>query len=340
MISVAVVGATGAVGREILTELERIGPKDIEVHPYASERSSGAALNFRNRALLVRPFTIDDVAGAKFVLMSAGSALSKASAEQLLKRGVTVIDNSSAWRMDERFPLVVPEVNRDILKSLRGPTVLPNGNCSTIQLVVALAPLHKAFGLKSVNVTTFQSVSGAGQKGIDDLRQQNEALVGGRTIKATHLPRRIAANLIPAIDKFDDFGHCYEERKIVQETRKILSLPSLTVFASTVRVPTYRGHGESVTVELSRSVTRDQVENAFKQAESCKFYHADSYENLPDLAECVGNGLVHITRMRLPADETRSAHVMFWNFSDNLLKGAATNAVQILNECIALGVGR
>ena len=119
-----------------------------------------------------------------------------------------------------------------------------------------------------------------------------------------------------------------------------MSLPSLTVFASTVRVPTYRGHGESVTVELSRSVTRDQVENAFKQAESCKFYHADSYENLPDLAECVGNGLVHITRMRLPADETRSAHVMFWNFSDNLLKGAATNAVQILNECIALGVGR
>jgi aspartate-semialdehyde dehydrogenase len=339
LISVAVVGATGAVGREILTELERIGSPDIDVVPYASERSAGSVIKFRNRHLHVQPYSVESAGKHKFVLMSAGSSISKSSAEELVKRGATVIDNSSAWRMDPRFPLIVPEVNRELLRTLRGPSILPNGNCSTIQLVVALAPLHKSFGLKAVNVTTFQSVSGAGQKGIDDLKQQNESMVADRPITANHLPRTIAGNLIPAIDKFDEFGHCFEERKIVQETRKILGIPHLMVFASTIRVPTYRGHGESVTVELSQSVTRSDVEKVFNQAESCKFYQATSYESLPDLSACVGNGLVHITRMRLPTDEPRSSNVMFWNFSDNLLKGAATNAVQIFNECLALGVG-
>jgi aspartate-semialdehyde dehydrogenase len=330
----AVVGATGAVGREILCEIQRHFPDPIEIGLFASSRSAGHVLRIWDRPHLVQEFSVEALKGYPFVLMSAGSTFSKEFSDRLLKNGSSVIDNSSAWRMDPRYPLIVPEVNAEEIENHKLPTIFPNGNCSTIQLAVVLGALKKAFGLSSVVVSSYQSVSGAGQKGIDDLEQQVRAWAQGEPPLPRHLPLKIAFDLIPAIDRLDENGHCFEETKIVQETRKILSMSELPVFATTIRVPTFRGHGEAVVVDLQRQVSKIEVEQLLKSSPSIRFYPGDSYQGLPILDNCIGNSDVHVSRVRLPFGERTSNRVMFWNISDNLYKGAASNAVQILKLLI------
>jgi aspartate-semialdehyde dehydrogenase len=328
---VAIIGAIGAVGREIINEIQRYFDPATQLSLFASQRSAGEELKVWGRSILVQKFEAAALKDIPFALMSAGGDFSRANTPQLLSGGTTVIDNSSAWRMDPRYQLVVPEVNGHLVESTTLPTVFPNGNCSTIQLVVVLAALHRAFGLRSVTVSSYQSVSGAGQKGIDDLSQQVRGWVSNEPIKAQHLPRSIAFDLIPAIDRLDAEGHCYEEVKIVQETRKILGIADLPVFATTVRVPTFRGHGESVMVDLDTKVSKEVVNEALLSAPSIRLHAGTDYETLPVLGDCVANSDVHVSRVRLPHGEKQSNRVMFWNISDNLYKGAASNAVQILD---------
>lgn len=333
---IAIVGATGAVGREMLNDLDGSTIKDLELSLFASPRSKGAKIEFRGKTLTVEAFSPEALAGTKFVLMSAGGSFSKEHSPALVAQGCTVIDNSSAWRMDENVPLIVPEVNANLLKP-HHPRIIANPNCSTIQMVVALKPLADLFGLDMVQVSTYQSVSGTGQKGIAELSAQVESQLKFQEVTPRVYAQPIAFNCIPAIDVFDTTGHCFEEIKMVKETRKILGMPSLTILASTVRVPTFHCHGETVNVRLGRSITRDDALKAFKEAPGIVLMADDDYKTLPTGRSVVGDQRVFVSRVRLPHGQTSSHWLQFWNIADNLKKGAATNAVQILEEiCRAL----
>jgi aspartate-semialdehyde dehydrogenase len=235
--------------------------------------------------------------------------------------------------MDENVPLVVPEVNRSELKS-HHPRIIANPNCSTIQMVVALKPLLDQFGLDMVQVSTYQSVSGTGQKGIAELSAQVEGHLRFQEVKPQVYAQPIAFNCIPAIDVFDASGSCYEEIKMVRETQKIMGMPSLSVMASTVRVPTFNCHGETVSARLGRTVTREEVLNAFSGAEGLVLVASDDYVKLPTARMATHDRRVFVSRVRLPYGQTSSHWVQFWNIADNLKKGAATNAVQILETIL------
>lgn len=342
-LKVAVVGATGAVGREMLADLEasRLGP-DVELTLWASPRSAGTKIVWRDKAREVRAFSLQALqeAGPEFVLMSAGSAFSREWAKALAALPSVVIDNSSAWRRDLEVPLVVPEVNRDALSGLRDfgrGGIVANPNCSTIQCVVALKPLHDAFGIHEVHVASYQSVSGAGQRGIEELGRQMEAQLRFGDLKSEVFPAPIAMNILPAIGTIDDAGHCEEESKIVFETRRLLGLPDLAVFATTVRVPTLIGHGEAVHVRLGRKVTRDIVRGVMMEGEGLRLVLWDDLKQLPTPRSVAGDREVSVARVRLPMGAQESSWVQFWCIADNLKKGAATNAVQILECLVAQG---
>lgn len=335
-IKVAVVGATGAVGREMIAELESSSLKDIDLQLLASPRSQGTSLSFREREYVVKAFAVDLIDPETFVLMSAGGAFSRDNAEAIVARGATVIDNSSAWRMDDKVPLIVPEVNADRLDKRR-KGIIANPNCSTIQMVVALKPLKDAFGLKSVQVCTYQSVSGSGQQGIDELGKQVEAKMKFQDPVAQKYSQPIAFNVLPAIDVFQEGGHCYEEIKMIVETRKILGMPQLTVFATTARVPTFHCHCEAVTAELAETVSREQALHAMQDGQGLTVYGDDDHSKFPTPLTVAHDRGVHVCRVRLPYGEARSAFVQFWNVADNLRKGAATNAVQILQTLVTPG---
>jgi aspartate-semialdehyde dehydrogenase len=245
-----------------------------------------------------------------------------------------VIDNSSAWRMDPDTALVVPEVNGHQLKADK-PQIIANPNCSTIQMVVALKPLADHFGLELVQVATYQSVSGTGQKGIAELASQLEAQMKFQDMEAKVYAQPIAFNLLPGIDVFDSAGHCYEEVKMVQETRKIMNLPNLDVLASTVRVPTFHCHGEMVTVKLKKAITRSEALDAFRDAAGLVLNEKDEHAAQPTPRTATGDGRVFVSRVRLQHGQTSSPWLQFWNVADNLKKGAATNAVQILETLVA-----
>jgi aspartate-semialdehyde dehydrogenase len=291
-------------------------------------------VTFRSKTQEVQAFSLEALKGTPYVLMSAGGSFSKEHSKALVAQGSTVIDNSSAWRMDDGVALVVPEVNLDHLKT-RGPQIIANPNCSTIQMVVALKPLQDKFGLELVQVSTYQSVSGTGQKGIAELGQQLEAQFKFQTLEPKVYAQPIAFNCLPGIDVFDDAGHCYEETKMVKETRKILGLPDLDVMASTVRVPTFHTHGETVAVKLKRAVTRDEALTALESGRGLVVNRVDDHKAQPTARTVTGDGRVFVSRVRLPLGKTSSPWLQFWNIADNLKKGAATNAVQIL-EAIAL----
>jgi aspartate-semialdehyde dehydrogenase len=265
--------------------------------------------------------------------MSAGSEFSRQWAEPLADAGAVIIDNSSAWRMDHRFPLVVPEVNSKEITEFSGNRIFPNPNCSTIQLAVTLKPLFDAFGIKSIHVCSYQSVSGSGQSGVDELLDQSRALLGGEPYEAREFPKKIAFDLIPAIDRIVSGGHSYEEVKIIEETRKILKSPELDIAATTIRVPTLRGHGEAVLVNLEESIALEQVLEAFNSFASI-VVHGNSYEEMPNLETVLGQPTVHVSRVRLPLGAERSNQLQFWNVADNICKGAAVNSVQILKHLI------
>jgi aspartate-semialdehyde dehydrogenase len=327
---VAVVGATGNVGREMLEILaERRFPAD-EVVAIASRRSHGTEVSFGDKTLKVKAIDNYDFSDIDICLMSAGGAASKEWSPKIAAKGAVVIDNSSAWRMDPDVPLIVPEVNADALAGFTKKNIIANPNCSTAQLVVVLKPLHDAAKIKRVVVSTYQSVSGAGKEGMDELFAQTKAVYTTGEIVAKKFPRRIAFNLIPHIDAFMEDGYTKEEWKMMMETKKILD-PAIRLTATCVRVPVFIGHSEAVNIEFERPISADEARDILRNAPGCLVIdkHEDGGYATP--YEAAGEDATYISRIR--EDATVENGLVLWCVSDNLRKGAALNAIQIA-ECL------
>ena len=323
--NIAVLGATGAVGRTMLEVLEeREVPVDRLVL-LASERSAGRNLVWGGRSHQVAAPSAEIFRDVDYALFSAGAERSRQWAPVAAEAGAVVIDNSSAWRQDPEVPLVVPEVNAEALGE-RPRGIIANPNCSTIQVVVALKPFLEAAGLKRVIYTTFQSVSGAGEAGRDALRTE----LRGDPAEHSPFSRTIRGNAIPQIGDFDDQGWTGEEKKMRQETRKIMSVPSLPVTATCVRVPVEVGHSVQVTIETERDLSRSQAEEALRSATGIVF--SPEAGRFPTPLETAGRDEVFVGRLRADPDLPNTFHL--WVVADNLRKGAATNAVQILEELL------
>jgi aspartate-semialdehyde dehydrogenase len=327
---VAVVGATGNVGREMLDILaERNFPAD-EVVAVASRRSQGVECSFGDKTLKVKALDHFDFSDVDICLMSAGGAVSKEWSPKIAAQGTVVIDNSSAWRMDPDVPLIVPEVNADALVGFTKKNIIANPNCSTAQLVVALKPLHDKAKIKRVVVATYQSVSGAGKDAMDELFSQSKAVFTLDEVVTKKFPKRIAFNVIPHIDVFMDDGYTKEEWKMMVETKKILD-PKIKLSATCVRVPVFVGHSESVNIEFENPITADEARDILRSAPGCLVIdkHEDGGYVTP--YECVGEDATYISRIR--EDGTIENGLQMWVVSDNLRKGAALNAIQIA-ECL------
>ncbi|NOZ25678.1 MAG: aspartate-semialdehyde dehydrogenase [Nitrospirae bacterium] len=327
---VAVVGATGAVGEEMISILdERKFPVE-ELLPFASERSEGKRIEFRGRSIVVNTLKEDSFEGVDIALFSAGGERSKRWAPVAARAGCVVIDNSSAWRMDPDVPLVVPEVNPGDIGLHKG--IIANPNCSTIQMVVALKPIHDAARIKRVVVTTFQSVSGTGKKAMDELLKQTTDMLSFKSVECKVYPHQIAFNVLPHIDTFLDNGYTKEEMKMVNETRKILGDDSIRVTATTVRVPVFRCHSESVNVETEKKLSANEVRALLAGFPGIVIFDAPEKNVYPLPVELAGKDEVYIGRIR--EDESVENGINMWIVADNLRKGAALNAVQIAEKLI------
>ena len=327
---VAIAGATGAVGREMMKVLEERNFPVSELIPLASERSEGHKLEFMGAEVVVRRLKPDSFAGVDIGLFSPGASVSREFAPHAARAGAVVIDNSSAFRMEADCPLVVPEVNpRDVELAVKpgGRRIIANPNCSTIQLVVAMKPLHDAAGLKKVIVSTYQSVSGAGQKGIDELEKQARALFSMDEPKNEKFPHRIAFNLLPEIGKDSGNGYTDEEMKMVNESRKILGLPDLAVSATCVRVPIFYCHSEAAHLFFERPLTPDQAREILRKAPGVKVVDDLREHVYPMPMLGAGNDDTLVGRIR--TDLSAPNGLALFVVSDNLRKGAASNAVQI-----------
>jgi aspartate-semialdehyde dehydrogenase len=324
---VAVVGATGNVGREILQILaEREFPVD-EAVALASSRSIGTEVSFgEDDTLRVRDLDTFDFKNIDIALFSPGAKVSAVHAPRAAKAGAVVIDNTSQFRMDPDVPLVVPEVNPEAIARYTKRHIIANPNCSTIQMVVALKPLHKLAKIKRIVVSTYQSVSGAGKEAMDELFNQTRAIYVNDAIKPEHFTKRIAFNVIPHIDTFMDDGATKEEWKMVVETRKILD-PEIAVTATCVRVPVFIGHAEAINVEFERPISVEQARAALKAAPGVTVVDHRVDEGYVTPQECAGEDLVFVSRIR--RDPTVPHGLNLWVVADNLRKGAALNAVQI-----------
>ena len=329
---VAVVGATGAVGREILKTLaERDFPVD-EIAAVASPRSAGQEVSFGEKAVLkVKNLETFDFKGWDIALFSPGASISAVHAPRAAAAGCLVIDNTSQFRMEHDVPLVVPEVNPQALGRIRRG-IVANPNCSTIQMVVALKPLHDRFRVKRVVVSTYQSVSGAGKDGMDELWAQSRAMYVNDPLTVQEFPKPIAFNCIPHIDKFMDDGSTKEEWKMAVETRKILGADIL-VQATCVRVPVFIGHAEAVTVEFELPVTASDARNILRDAPGVVVMDTREDAGYITPIDCAGEDAVFVSRIR--KDPTVEHGLSFWCVSDNLRKGAALNAVQIAETVVA-----
>jgi aspartate-semialdehyde dehydrogenase len=319
---VAVAGATGLVGRTILQVLEERNFPVEELVPLASERSAGTTLTFRGDELEVRVLNEQSFAKCDIAYFSAGGGVSRQFAPIAAEHAAFVVDNSSAFRQDPAVPLVVPEVNAHVLDGYRG--IVANPNCSTIQMVVALQPLHRAFGLESLIVSTYQSVSGTGAKGVAAL--DHEVQTGARSPDSPY-PHAIAFNVLPHIDVFDGQGWSGEERKMIAETRKIMGLPALHVVPTTVRVPVRTGHSESVYARFARSISVSEARRVLTEAPGVIVQDDPALAEYPLAIQAAGRDEVFVGRLRQDPDDDRA--LLLWVVGDNLRKGAATNAVQI-----------
>ncbi|PWC56015.1 aspartate-semialdehyde dehydrogenase [Azospirillum sp. TSO22-1] len=330
---VAVVGATGNVGREMLATLAaRDFPAD-EVVALASEKSAGREVSFGDTDILkVRDLAKFDFKGTDIVLSSPGSKVSAQFAPKAAAAGAVVIDNTSHWRMDPDVPLVVPEVNPQALAGWRKKGIVANPNCSTIQLVTALKPLHDIATITRVVVSTYQSVSGAGKEAMDELFSQTRAIYVADPIEEKIFPKQIAFNVIPHIDVFMDDGSTREEWKMVVETKKILD-PKIRVTATCVRVPVFIGHAEAVTVEFADPISADQARRALRKAPGVTVMDRHEPGGYITPVEVAGDDAVYVSRLR--EDPTVDNGLSFWCVADNLRKGAALNAVQIAELLIA-----
>ena len=325
---VAVVGATGNVGREMMAILaEREFPCD-EVAAVASSRSQGSEVEFGDTGKMLKCKNIEhfDWAGWDIALFAAGSGPAKEYAPKAAAAGCVVIDNSSLYRMDPDVPLIVPEVNPDAIDGYSKKNIIANPNCSTAQLVVALKPIHDAAGIKRCVVSTYQSVSGAGKSGMDELFEQSRAIFVGDPVEPTTFTKQIAFNVIPHIDVFMDDGSTKEEWKMVVETKKILD-PKVKLNATCVRVPVFVGHSESVNLELEKELSADDAAEILREAPGIMLVDKREDGGYVTPVECAGDGATYISRLR--DDPTIDNGLSFWCVSDKLRKGAALNAVQI-----------
>jgi aspartate-semialdehyde dehydrogenase len=323
---VAVVGATGNVGREMLSILDERGFPADEVVALASQRSIGTEVSFGDRTLKCKALDTFDFSDIDICLMSAGGEISKAWSPRIGAQGAVVIDNSSAWRYDPDVPLVVPEVNADAVAGFTKKNIIANPNCSTAQLVVALKPLHDAATIRRVVVSTYQSVSGAGKDGMDELFDQTRAVFTAGEVKQKKFPKRIAFNLIPHIDVFMEDGFTKEEWKMVVETKKILD-PAIRLTATCVRVPVFIGHSEAVNVEFEKPITAEEAQDILRKAPGIILLDKREPGGYITPHEAAGEDATYISRVR--EDITVENGLAFWCVADNLRKGAALNAVQI-----------
>src|SRR5690242_14052120 len=327
---VAIVGATGNVGREMLEVLaERRFPAD-EVVPAASRRSQGVDISYGDKTLKCRALEHCDFGDIDICLMSAGSSVSKEWSPKIAAAGAVVIDNSSFWRYDADVPLIVPEVNADAVAGFRKKGIIANPNCSTAQLVVALKPLHDRAKIKRVVVATYQSVSGAGKEAMDELFTQTKSVFTLQEMESKKFPKRIAFNLIPQIDVFMEDGYTKEEWKMVAETKKILD-PKIKLTATCVRVPVFISHSEAVNIEFENPITADEARDILRSAPGCLVIDKREPGGYATPYECAGEDATYISRIR--EDATIENGLMMWVVSDNLRKGAALNAIQIA-ECL------
>jgi aspartate-semialdehyde dehydrogenase len=329
---VAVVGATGAVGNEMIKTLEMRNFPVEQLRLFASERSEGKVLEFGDTEIKVEAINENSFKGIDIALFSAGAERSKIWAPVAAKSGCVVVDNSSQWRMDPEIPLVVPEVNPHDLKWHKG--IIANPNCSTIQMVIVLKPIHDAARIKRVVVTTFQSVSGTGQKAIDELLQQTTDLLNFKEIKCNVYPHQIAFNVLPHIDKFLENGYTKEEMKMVNETKKIMGDNSIRLTATTVRVPVFRCHSESLNIETEKKLTPDEVRAVLSAAPGVIVFDAPEKNIYPVPIDVAGKDETYVGRIR--EDETIENGINMWIVADNLRKGAALNAVQIAEKLIEM----
>ncbi len=332
---VAIVGATGNVGREMLNILEERGFPVSEVVALASRRSLGTEVAFGDRTLKVRDLAQYDFSDTDICLMSAGGVISKEWSPKIGAKGCVVIDNSSAFRYESDVPLIVPEVNPDAISGFRKRNIIANPNCSTAQLVVALKPLHDRAKIKRVVVSTYQSVSGAGKDGMDELFEQSRAVFVADPVETKKFTKRIAFNVIPHIDVFMEDGYTKEEWKMVAETKKMLD-PKIKLVATCVRVPVFIGHSESVNIEFENEISPEEARDILRDAPGCLVIdtHEDGGYITP--YEAAGEDATYISRIR--EDATVENGLVMWIVSDNLRKGAALNAIQIAELLVARGL--
>jgi len=323
---VAVVGATGAVGREMLTTLEELNFPIKEIYAIASRKSLGVEVSFGERTLKCEDIEQFDFSKVDIVLMSAGGDVSKAWSEKIGAQGPIVIDNSSAWRMDPDVPLIVPEVNPEAVWDARKKNIIANPNCSTIQMVVALKPLHEAARIKRVVVSTYQATAGAGKAGMDELWDQTKGVFVNNEVAPKKFTKEIAFNVIPHIDVFMEDGQTKEEWKMKVETKKILD-ESIEVFATCVRVPVFVGHSESLNVEFETPLDENVARELLRDAPGITVVDKRENGGYVTPKECVGEFTTFVSRLR--NDPSVPNGLAFWCVSDNLRKGAALNAVQI-----------
>ncbi|MGG3451285.1 aspartate-semialdehyde dehydrogenase [Domibacillus aminovorans] len=339
---VAVVGATGAVGQQMLKTLEERNFPMKSLTLLSSARSAGKTVSFRGEDVTVQEAKPESFDGIDIALFSAGGSVSKELAPEAAKRGAVVIDNTSAFRMDPEVPLVVPEVNKEDLRDHKG--IIANPNCSTIQMLVALEPIRAAYGLKKVIVSTYQAVSGAGAQAVEELYSQTKAIVNNESFEPKILPvgsdkkhYQIAFNAIPQIDKFEDNGFTFEEMKMINETKKIMHLDSLPVAATCVRLPIAIGHSESLYFETEKgALTAADIQNLLKDAPGIVLQDNPAEQVYPMPADCVGKNDVFVGRIRKDLHTDNGFHM--WVVSDNLLKGAAWNSVQIAETLIDMEI--
>ncbi|WP_164668945.1 aspartate-semialdehyde dehydrogenase [Virgibacillus doumboii] len=338
--NIAVVGATGAVGQKIVQILEIKDLPINELKLLSSKRSAGKKVKFKNKEITVEEATPESFSGVDIALFSAGGSVSKKLAPEAVKRGAVVVDNTSAYRMDEEVPLVVPEVNEEDIKSHKG--IIANPNCSTIQMVAALKPLQKAFGLSRVIVSTYQAVSGAGSQANEELENQIKQYVNNEEMTAEILPVKgdekhypIAFNALPQIDVFRDNGYTFEEMKMINETKKIMHAPDLPVAATCVRLPFFTSHAESVYVDVKKSgLTVEDIWKVLREADGVILEDDIATQTYPTPLTATNKEEVFVGRVRKDLDNDKGFHL--WVVSDNLVKGAAWNTIQIAERVIQI----
>jgi len=328
--NIAIVGATGNVGRKLLQVIEKLNFQFSELYLIASDKSVGKKITFKNKTYSVVGLSDFDFSNVKIAFFSAGSAIAKKWAPIAAKKTI-VIDNSKHFRMDKDIPLVVPEVNADNLKNYKNKNIIANANCSTIQLVLVLKPLHDQFKIKRVIVSTYQSVSGAGNAHMNELEEQSKKVLNKQKVSSKNFTKQIAFNVIPHIDTFMEDRYTKEEWKMTVETKKILD-PNIRISATCVRVPVFVGHSESVNIEFNSEVNAKKIRECLEKAPGCKVVDEAKDGGYITPVESSGEFLTYISRIR--DDNTQKNSINMWVVSDNLLKGAALNAVQIANLLI------